>query len=213
MSVKLAKEIRQFIKTRFGLNSRQVSVKTRKMSVSTAVDVTVKKVGLGVDLGVLESEVESFKSVRVCEFSGETLSGGNRFVNVTFDGDEFYELRERFKEACKGFHFGGSIKVGDISVESDCLHPESFDLYRGDERLASAYKLDAVYRLLAEHFGQQTPEGIEEAFEAMDVIPMTFNEIVDRVRTGWWRPGYLRYVAPGHVDEAVLMDIARGKHA
>jgi hypothetical protein len=76
-----AAEIRAAYKAR-GWTSRMVSVRTSTYSMGSSIRVEIKSPEI--DAGEAERIAEEHESIRSCEYSGEILSGGNRFVNVGY---------------------------------------------------------------------------------------------------------------------------------
>lgn len=80
-----AKTIRREIKAELGLNARQVSVRCRTGSI----DVTIKVPHAKKPIQAIAARQEI---VRRCEYSGDILSGGNRFVSVSYGAGAFDEI-------------------------------------------------------------------------------------------------------------------------
>jgi len=76
-----AKKIRKALKEK-GITSRQVSVRSSSYSMGSSIRVTIKDPSIKL-AGVKEVAMGA-ESVRRCEYSGEILSGGNRYVNVCY---------------------------------------------------------------------------------------------------------------------------------
>jgi hypothetical protein len=76
-----AREIRRELKER-GIRA---SVRCRHCGYSDAIDIRIKD--LGADYEEVERIARSHESVRRCEYSHEILSGGNRYVSVSYDYD------------------------------------------------------------------------------------------------------------------------------
>jgi len=114
-----AQEIRNELKT-LGYGRKQVSVRSRPVTYSSAIDVTVK--ALGVDIEKVEEIANKAKSVRYCEVSGEVLMGGNTYVSVQYA----HELDEAFAELAKDLDFESKH---DVKVTDDIL--ASWDEQRG----------------------------------------------------------------------------------
>lgn len=83
-----ARLIRQALKSQLGLTSKDVSVRCSNFANGSAVDLTIKTASAS--FSAVKAIAEREESIRRCEFSGEILSGGNRYVDVRID----YELEE-----------------------------------------------------------------------------------------------------------------------
>lgn len=79
-----AAAIRKAFKAK-GWTSRDISVRSDSYSMGSSIDIKVKR--RGIDLATVKAIAETFERVRRCELTGETLSGGNRFVSVGYDYD------------------------------------------------------------------------------------------------------------------------------
>lgn len=77
-----AKEIRATLKAKHGWSTRDVSVRSKYFSMGSSVDVTIKNPT--VPLPVVKAIAEAAESIRRCEITGEILSGGNRYVSVSY---------------------------------------------------------------------------------------------------------------------------------
>lgn len=98
-----AKQIRADLKSKLGLNSRQVSV--RKSSGGGAVYVTILTTAASLD--EVEKIARAYESVRYCEYSGEILCGGNTFVRVEYDDAAIAPMVAEVRAA---FEARGSIR-------------------------------------------------------------------------------------------------------
>lgn len=78
-----ARLIRSELKTRYGWTSRQVSVKSDSYSLGSSIDITIKAPGIPVK--VVEEVAKEQERIHRCEYSGEILGGGNRYVSVSLD--------------------------------------------------------------------------------------------------------------------------------
>jgi hypothetical protein len=74
--------IRATLKRAHGWSSRQVSVRAEYFSMGSSIDVIVKDPAI--PLPAVKAVAEGSESIRRCEFSGEILSGGNRYVSVRY---------------------------------------------------------------------------------------------------------------------------------
>lgn len=82
-----AKTIRREIKAELGLNARQVSVRCHGGSISVTIKVPHAK-------KPIQAIAARQEIVRRCEYSGDILSGGNRFVSVSYGAGAFDEIIE-----------------------------------------------------------------------------------------------------------------------
>lgn len=67
---------------RHGWTARDISVRIDTYSMGSSIDVRVKNPDIPFD--VIEKIAKGAESVRYCEYSGEILSGGNRYVSVSY---------------------------------------------------------------------------------------------------------------------------------
>lgn len=77
-----AAKVRAALKKELGYGPRDVSVRCDNYSMGSAVRVRIKRVGL--NFAKIKEIAEREESIRRCEYSGEILSGGNRYVTVDF---------------------------------------------------------------------------------------------------------------------------------
>jgi len=66
-----------------GWNSRQVSVRGRSCTYSSAIDVRVRDPKI--PLAVVERIANEHADVRRCEVTGDILMGGNTYVSVSYE--------------------------------------------------------------------------------------------------------------------------------
>lgn len=86
-----AATIRAELKRR-GWTSRDVSVRAESFSMGSAVRLTVKRPGIPV--AVVEQIARDIaEKIDRCEITGEILSGGNRYVSASLDGEAVAPLR------------------------------------------------------------------------------------------------------------------------
>ncbi len=89
-----AKTVRQALKDELGLTSRDVSVRSERYSLGSSVHVTIKT--KGVRLSEVERIANRVQKIRRCEFTGDILGGGNRYVHVRYASgllaDEYDEI-------------------------------------------------------------------------------------------------------------------------
>ena len=100
-----AKQIRADLKSELKLTNRDVSVKASYGGYSSSVDVSVKSMKALVLFNKIKDIGMSKESYQRDERSGEILSGGNTFINVSIDWkfeqslngliqDEFYKIKD-----------------------------------------------------------------------------------------------------------------------
>lgn len=85
-TVERAALIRAALKAK-GWSSRLVSVKAESYSMGSSINVTVKVPHI--PLSVVAAIANEHEDIRRCEASGEILSGGNRFIHVKRDSEQF----------------------------------------------------------------------------------------------------------------------------
>ena len=99
-----AAEIRKELKTKHGWTSRQVSVRAEYFSMGSAIRVTIK------DANVIPSIVEAVanraEDISRCSYTGEILSGGNRYVTISYDQDVLAQLGARWAGAVDAAYLG-----------------------------------------------------------------------------------------------------------
>lgn len=76
-----AAAIRQELKKR-GWSARQVSVRSEYFSMGSSITVTVKDPTVPID--VVEEVAKCAERIDRCQITGEILSGGNRYVHVSY---------------------------------------------------------------------------------------------------------------------------------
>ncbi len=90
-----AKAIRQALKREHGWTAKHVSVRSHLYSMGSSIRIVIK------DATVLRPAVERIanehESVRRCEYSGDILSGGNRFVFVEYSEEARQAMAEPYK--------------------------------------------------------------------------------------------------------------------
>jgi len=77
--------IRKTLKDSYGWSSRKVSVRAESFSIVSAIRVEIKDPS--VNFQVVEAVANGKERVRRDEYSGEILSGGNRYVSVSYSRD------------------------------------------------------------------------------------------------------------------------------
>ena len=79
-----AAKIRAALKAK-GWSSKDVSVRSESYSMGTAIRAEIKNAR--VPIALVKEIADKESHVRYCEYSGEILSGGNRFVTVTYSDE------------------------------------------------------------------------------------------------------------------------------
>lgn len=77
-----AARIRKTLKAAKIANTRQVSIRARSYSLGSSIDVVIHD--HTVDIKEVRTIAQSAEHVRRCEYSGEILSGGNRYLSVSY---------------------------------------------------------------------------------------------------------------------------------
>lgn len=77
-----AAEIRGKLKKLYGITSRQVSVRCASFSMGSSLDVTINDPA--VDIREVRNIADSKEKIDRCEYSGEILSGCNRYLDVKY---------------------------------------------------------------------------------------------------------------------------------
>jgi len=110
-----AAQIRSTLKKAHGWSSRQVSVRAEYFSMGSSLEVVVKDPAI--PLPVVKAVAEQAESIRRCEYSGEILSGGNRYVSVRYSHQAQQTIGARYLEAVQA-------AIGRLSPE----HPSLLEL-------------------------------------------------------------------------------------
>jgi hypothetical protein len=122
MSKETAKEIRTALKAE-GMNAKKVGVRNHSYSMGSTVHVEIKCPL--VNVSKVREIAESFQKVSVCEYTQETLSGGNTFVMVEFSSamDGYFQdlgalfLARAEKEGVFTLNSGHQVEKGDCDGE------------------------------------------------------------------------------------------------
>lgn len=112
-TTEFAATIRQTLKKQYGITSRQVSVKADHFSMGSAIRVRIKDMNISSKL--VEGVAKQAESIRRCEYSGEILSGGNRYVTVSYDWDTLKTIADRWMDAVR-------VAVVALKAEPTYLH-------------------------------------------------------------------------------------------
>jgi hypothetical protein len=79
-----------------GINSRMVSVRADNFAGGSALRISIKSPDVS---SKLVSEIaEGQESIRRCEMTGEILSGGNRYVSVSYSREALDAMSARYVE-------------------------------------------------------------------------------------------------------------------
>jgi hypothetical protein len=98
-----AATIRSILKTRFGWTSRDVSVRAESYSMGSSINVRIKNPTI--PLGVVKAiATEVAEHIDYDTYSGEILSGGNRFVNVRYEEATRREIGAPYLDAVERAH-------------------------------------------------------------------------------------------------------------
>lgn len=92
-TVSRAAEIRKALKAH-GWTSRDVSVRSDIYSMGSSIDIRIKNAD--VPSAVVKALASGHESIRYDEYSGEILSGGNRYVSVVYDEVASNVHRDRY---------------------------------------------------------------------------------------------------------------------
>jgi copper chaperone CopZ len=77
-----AAEIRGKLKKLYGITSRQVSVRCASFSMGSSIDIEIKDPA--VDIREVRNAADSKEKIDRCQYTGEILSGGNRYLSVKY---------------------------------------------------------------------------------------------------------------------------------
>lgn len=105
-----AAEIRAALKAK-GWSTRAVSVRAESFSMGSAIRVEIKSAD--VPIGDVEAIAKGQERIDRCEFSGEILNGGNRYVTVSYSSEARAALAARFIEPVEKAL--ASLPAGDTS--------------------------------------------------------------------------------------------------
>ena len=92
-----AAEIRKALKSRYGWTSRDVSVRSEYFSMGSAIRVTIKNAA--VNPHIVRSLASGAERISRCAYSGEILSGANRYVSVSYAHEVSDEIAAKHIEA------------------------------------------------------------------------------------------------------------------
>lgn len=77
-----ASAIRTELKKHYGITSRQVSVRASSYSMGSSIDVTINDPA--VDIREVKNAADRHEKIDRCQVTGEILSGGNRYLSVSY---------------------------------------------------------------------------------------------------------------------------------
>ena len=90
--------IRQILKDKFNLTSRQVSVRQRKGGYSSSIDVTIKHESAIKYMDDIENLTKNLQRYTRDERTQEILAGGNLFIFVKIDFDLQISLEDEYRD-------------------------------------------------------------------------------------------------------------------
>jgi hypothetical protein len=146
-----AKQIRAALKAK-GWNSKAVSVRVDRYSMGSSIHVKVKSPD--VDMATVKAIAERYQRVDRCEYSGEILSGGNRFIFIDWDSDLVSAQMDELTPILEQLREGQRWTCPGIDVEVVCEKLGklgSSDLYvmHDDGKIEYGYCVGSCARQLA----------------------------------------------------------------
>jgi hypothetical protein len=145
--------VRNALKAELGLTSRQVSVRADSFSMGSAVRVSIKA---PVSREKVEQIANGQQRISYCEYSGEVLSGGNRYVTVDYDWQWVKAYGEQFVEKLPTD--GETVQVTEDARCTNkggryCFEVRQFGMWREvnnvrDQKLAGSCWADRVLHAL-----------------------------------------------------------------
>ena len=135
-----AAQLRKELKAH-GWTSRDISVRAKSCTYSSAIDVVVKRADI--DIGKVKELAMEYESISRCEYSGEILSGGNTYVEVR----RAYELAESMADAIKPACIKALKEAGaenNVVVEVDGTE-FTLSVSRGNNRITVWDKNDSPF--------------------------------------------------------------------
>ena len=130
-----AKDIRTELKRRWGYTGKDVSVTCDNYSMGSSVAVELKAVSIPLTrIAEIEAIAKGAESIRRCSYSGEILSGGNRYLHFRY-ADAFrahHAARwvDQIVAACK--------EIADVGA-TDHDHSVGLFAVAGDDEIATVY--------------------------------------------------------------------------
>lgn len=82
---------------RHGWSAQDISVRIDTYSMGSSIDVRIKHPNV-VSFTVAKALAERHESVRRCEYSGEILSGGNRYVSVSYSHEAAKAIEAQYAD-------------------------------------------------------------------------------------------------------------------
>ena len=149
-----AKELRTMLKTA-GFNSRRVSVRHHQYSMGSSLYLTIR------DPEVKKSEIKDialkFERVDHCQFSGEILSGGNRFVDINYSQKARDILVNRVMPSVnmavselEGIAGSGGVDFyTGYTLFRSTTGPGDFQIFHGNSHLGYARNPEQIGQLIA----------------------------------------------------------------
>lgn len=92
----VADELRAKLKTA-GYNARRVTVRHDHFSMGSSLDVTIRDPGA--DFAAIKKIASEFEHIDRCEITGEILSGGNRYLHITWSRSATTARRDHVRTA------------------------------------------------------------------------------------------------------------------
>ena len=140
-----AASIRAALKAK-GWSTRKVSVRSHYYSMGSSIYVTVKDPDI--PLSAVEAIAEPHEHIDRCAYSGEILSGGNRYVSVDYSHDAADAIRARYAPLLDATATALAADENDRSLhplgETGFLlgrgyHGNNFSLWK-DSHIAEGYR-------------------------------------------------------------------------
>jgi hypothetical protein len=94
----MANEIRKSLK-KYGITSRQVSIRAKTYTFDEAIEIRIKD--LTVSKKLVEAIAKEYEYVRWDDYTNEILAGGNTYVTVDFDYKTLREKAEEFRNTAR----------------------------------------------------------------------------------------------------------------
>jgi hypothetical protein len=150
--------IRKALKATHGWTSKHVSVVTHEYAGGSSIRISIKDPA--VPLSAVKAIADGHESVRYDHYSGEILSGGNRFVFVDYHHDAVLAFRAKYLPAVKA-------AVGSLAPGRSLMPVEGTPFHVGLGRDGNRLSLWGETHLV-ESYG---PEGLAEAIGARMTEP------------------------------------------
>jgi|SRR5262245_4248637 len=88
-----AAAIRQTLKSQHGWTSKDVSVRSSSFANGSSIQISIKNPD--VNIATVQAVAGQHESISRCELTGEILSGGNRYIHVSYTHEAAEQLTER----------------------------------------------------------------------------------------------------------------------